>query len=370
MMRTFISPSRYYQGPGILKRLGEFSAQYGKKALILISKNGIGRFGDLIQASFAESEATYQLEAFNGESSQKEIDRVIGVGKDIGADLVVGIGGGKIFDTAKAAAHGLNVPVIIAPTVAASDAPCSALAVIYTEDGAVDHYLYLPANPNLVLMDSAIIAKSPTRFTVSGMGDALATYVEARASYKHDGDNLAGLSAGGSLHVGQAVAKLCYQLLMENGVKAKTALDAGTLTPAVEAVIEANTLLSGLGFESGGVAASHAVHNGFSVLPECHHSLHGEKVAFGIITQLVLENAPTEELNSILDFCVSVGLPVTMAQIGVTDPTPEKIMRVATLACSPNDTGVNMPFAIDPDMVYNAIFAADAFGKIALAKKA
>ncbi len=146
-------------------------------------------------------------------------------------------------------------------------------------------------------------------------------------------------------------------------------MDTGVLTPAVEAVIEANTILSGLGFESGGVAASHAVHNGFSVLPECHHNLHGEKVAFGVITQLVLENAPKEELDEILDFCVSVGLPVTMAEVGVTDPTPEKIMHVAELACDPNDTGVNMPFAINPEMVYNAIYAADAFGKIALKKK-
>lgn len=368
MMRTFISPARYYQGPGMLKRLGEFASQYGKTAHILISKNGIGRFGDLIQESFSGSDASYKLEIFGGESSQSEIDRVTAAAKAAGADLIIGIGGGKIFDTAKASASILKFPVVIAPTVAASDAPCSALSVIYTEDGAVDHYLYLPTNPNLVLVDSMIIAKSPKRFTVSGMGDGLATYIEARASYKHDGNNLAGLSVGGSLHVGQAVAKLCYTLLRENGVKAKTALEVGALTPAVEAVIEANTLLSGLGFESGGVAASHAVHNGFSVLPECHHYLHGEKVAFGVITQLVLENAPQEELDDILDFCVSVGLPVTMAEIGVTEPAPEKIMHVAELACAPTDTGVNMPFTIDPEMVCNAIFAADEFGKTALAR--
>ena len=368
MMRTFISPARYYQGPGLIHRLGEFASSYGKKALVLISKGGKTRNGDTICESFAGSEAECQLEIFGGESSQKEIDRVAEVGKSIAAEVMIGVGGGKVIDTAKAAAFGLGIPVIIVPTVASSDAPCSALAVIYTDDGAVDHYMFMPSNPNLVLVDSAIIVKSPARFTLSGMGDGLATYIEARASYKHDGNNLAGPSAGGSLNVGQAVAKLCFDLLKENGVKAKTALDIGMLTPAVEAVIEANTLLSGLGFESGGVAASHAVHNGFSVLPECHHYLHGEKVAFGVITQLVLENAPKKELDEILDFCVSVGLPVTMAEIGVTDPTPEKIMHVAELACSPSDTGVNMPFAIDPDMVYNAIYAADAFGKIALAK--
>ena len=213
MMRTFISPARYYQGPGLIHRLGEFASSYGKKALVLISKGGKTRNGDTICESFAGSEAECQLEIFGGESSQKEIDRVAEVGKSIAAEVMIGVGGGKVIDTAKAAAFGLGIPVIIVPTVASSDAPCSALAVIYTDDGAVDHYMFMPSNPNLVLVDSAIIVKSPARFTLSGMGDGLATYIEARASYKHDGNNLAGPSAGGSLNVGQAVAKLCFDLL-------------------------------------------------------------------------------------------------------------------------------------------------------------
>ena len=64
---------------------------------------------------------------------------------------------------------------------------------------------------------------------------------------------------------------------MAEGVKAKLALEAGACTPAVEKVIEANTLLSGIGFESGGLAGAHAIHNGFTVLDECHHMYHGEK---------------------------------------------------------------------------------------------
>ena len=117
------------------------------------------------------------------------------------------------------------------------------------------------------------------------------------------------------------------------------------------------------GFESGGVAAAHAVHNGFSALEECHKMYHGEKVAFGVITQLVLENAPEEELNEVLDFCISVGLPVTLKQIGVEEFDYDKILKVAKIACAPTDTAVNMPFDIDPEMVANAIIAADALGE-------
>ncbi|MBQ9328643.1 MAG: glycerol dehydrogenase [Solobacterium sp.] len=365
MVRTFISPNKYIQGPHVLEQVGDYAAKLGDKVLVLISAGGKKRFGEMVEASLTQNQLTYVVEVFNGECSKKEISRIDASVKENGYNLIVAIGGGKVFDTAKAAAFYNDIPIIICPTIAATDAPCSALSVIYTEEGEVEEYLFLKQNPNVVLVDSAIIANSPVRLTVSGMGDALATYFEARASYKHDGDNFAN---GKALHTGIALAKLCYDTLLSDGYKAKVALEHKVVTPAVEAIIEANTLLSGLGFESGGVAASHAVHNGFCALEECHKMYHGEKVAFGVITQLVLENAPEEELNEVLDFCISVGLPVTMKQIGVEDPTPEKIRKVAEIACLPTDTAVNMPFEIDPEMVAGAIIAADALGQARLNK--
>ena len=160
-----------------------------------------------------------------------------------------------------------------------------------------------------------------------------------------------------------ALAELCFDTLMEEGVKAKLALEAGACTEAVERVIEANTLLSGIGFESGGLAGAHAIHNGFTVLEECHSMYHGEKVAFGTITQLVLENVPADELEDIIDFCIELGLPVTLKELGITDPTPEKIMAVAEAACAPTDTIHNMPFEVTPESVAAAILAADRYGR-------
>ena len=160
-----------------------------------------------------------------------------------------------------------------------------------------------------------------------------------------------------------ALAELCFDTLMEEGVKAKLALEAGACTEAVERIIEANTLLSGIGFESGGLAGAHAIHNGFTVLEECHSMYHGEKVAFGTITQLVLENVPADELEDIIDFCIELGLPVTLKELGITDPTPEKIMAVAEAACAPTDTIHNMPFEVTPESVAAAILAADRYGR-------
>lgn len=365
MVKTFIAPSKYIQGPGIFNELGNYVSNYGEKALVLISNGGLRRNGDLIEESFQTANVGLLFEQFNGECTTNEIDRIKQIAQENNIEAIVGVGGGKIFDTAKAAAYYLDLPVIICPTIAGTDAPCSALSVVYTEDGAVESYLFLKQNPDMVVMDSEIIAKSPVRMTISGMGDALATYFEARASHQHGGDNFAN---GKPTLAAMAIAELCYDTLIENGYKARVALESGALTEAVEAVIEANTLLSGIGFESGGVAAAHAVHNGFSELEECHKMSHGEKVSFGVITQLVLENSPVEELDEVLNFCVSVGLPVTLEEIGVTDANEEKILAVAETACAPTDTAVNMPFEIDAQMVKNAIYAADALGRKALGK--
>lgn len=363
MANVFISPGKYLQGPGEMKKLGTYAKTMGRHALVLISAGGKKRIGDLVEKSLAAESMALTFELFGGECSKPEIDRLTQMMAETGCDLVIGIGGGKIFDTAKAVAYYAKTPVIICPTIASTDAPCSALSVIYSPEGVFEEYLLFPANPNLVLMDTEIIAKSPARLTVSGMGDALATYFEARATKASDSTTCAGGKAG---LAAMALARLCYDTLIAEGPKAKLALEVGACTPAVEKIIEANTLPSGIGFESGGLAGAHAIHNGFTVLEETHGMYHGEKVAFGTLVQLMMEDAPEEELEEVLDFCCAVGLPVTLKQLGVTEVTPEKILAVAKASCAPVESIHNMPFEVTAEKVYAAILAADAVGRAAL----
>ena len=360
MANILCSPSKYVQGAGEMKKLGEYAQKYGKKALVLITESGYKRIEDVLKVGFEGYDIEPVYEYFNRECSKTEINRLIAVMNEKGCDVVIGIGGGKILDTAKAVAYYKEVPVLICPTIASTDAPCSALSVIYTDEGVFEEYLFLPANPNMVLMDTEIIAKSPVRLTVSGMGDALATYFEARACQRSGATSCAG---GKTTEAAMALAKLCFDTLMEEGVKAKIALEAGVCTPAVEKVIEANTLLSGIGFESAGLAGAHAIHNGFTVLEECHHMYHGEKVAFGTLTQLVLENVPLDELEDIILWCIEVGLPVTLAELGAGNVTDDQLMEVAKTACAETDTLHNMPFEVTPETVFAAIKAADAYGR-------
>ena len=360
MAKILISPSKYVQGAGELKNLGSYAAVHGKSALALITASGRKRVGAAVESGFAKAGVDLHFEEFHGECSKNEVRRLVALLEEKGCDMVIGIGGGKTLDTAKAVGYYTKKPVLICPTIASTDAPCSALSVLYTDDGVFEEYLFLPANPNLVLMDTEVIAASPVRLTVAGIGDALATYYEARACLRSGATNCAG---GKPSLAAMALAELCRDTLLSDGLKAVLALQEKAVTPAVEKIVEANTLLSGLGFESAGLAGAHAIPNGLTVLPECHHMYHGEKVAFGTITQLVLENVEEEELEEIVSFCIQVGLPVTLKQLGVEEVTDEKLMQVAQAACAENDTLHNMPFEVTPESVCAALKAADACGR-------
>jgi glycerol dehydrogenase len=319
-----------------------------------------------IEEGFSASGSQLIFEEFNQECSKVEIDRLVDICQKEKCEAVIGIGGGKLLDTAKAVAHFHgNAPVIIIPTIASTDAPCSALSVIYTEEGVFQEYLILPKNPNLVIVDSSIIASAPVRLLVAGMGDALATYFEARACRASGAGNMTGLRPPLSA---MALAELCYKTLITDGLKAKMAVEHKSVTIAVENIIEANTLLSGIGFESGGLAAAHAIHNGFTVLPQCHHLYHGEKVAFGTLTQMVLENLPNEEINEVLEFCSSIGLPISLSEMGIDEIKPEEIKAVAEAACAEGETIFNMPCPVTVEDLYGAILTADGLGRNFLRK--
>lgn len=361
------SPERYIQGRGVLKELCQHVERIGKAPFILVSASGKKRVEEPIAESAKEHNTPLTYEIFNGECSRTEINRLIKAFEASGSDVVVGIGGGKIHDTAKAVAHYTGTPVVIVPTIAATDAPCSALSVIYTDDGVFEEYLFLPKSPNIVLVDIDIISKSPARLLVSGMGDALATYFEARACKQSDSQNFLG---GKCTVTSMAIARLCYDTLQADGLKALLSVQAGSCSKSLENIVEANTYLSGIGFESCGIAAAHAIHNGFTAIEETHHFYHGEKVAIGTLSQLMLENATKEELDEVYGFCMDVGLPTTLSDLGIAEVNREQLLKVAELACAPNDTMGNMPFAVTPQMVCDAIIAADAMGHYYKSKRA
>ena len=369
MRKAFICPSKYVQGENELLNLGYFVKLFGSSALLIAHKDDTARVAVQLESTKKQFGIKFINCDFGGECSKNEVEKLKKLAEKESCDCIIGLGGGKAIDTAKCVAAAKS-PLIIVPTIAATDAPTSHSAVLYTDDGAFDDYAYF-TSPDVVLIDTTIIAKAPTRFLVSGMGDALSTYFEARATAASSSNVNAGLPCGAREGYAQpakgtktalALATLCYETLLEEGVKAKYASEAKVVTPALENIIEANILLSGLGFESGGLAGAHAIHDGLTVLHETHNMYHGEKVAFGTLCQLVLENAPQEEIDEVINFCLSVGLPVCLEDLGVVD-IGDRLMEVANKACIKEESVHNMPFKVTAMDVAAAIITADKIGK-------
>jgi glycerol dehydrogenase len=328
-------------------------------ALVVGGRSAIGLLSETWKATFAEAGIAYAVYAFGGECSLSEIERIKQTAVQSKANVVVGAGGGKVLDAARAAAADLDLPVVNCPTVASSDAPCSALSVIYSDDGVVEGSRFYRKNPELVLVDSQVVARSPRRLLVAGMGDALATWFEAKTCFEARRKNLRG---GLSTQTAVTLAELCYKTLLADGADAVRSVETRVVTPALERIIEANTLLSGIGFESSGLAAAHAIHNGLTTVKYSRAFLHGEKVAFGLLAQLVLEGQPRTVCEQVLAFSYEVGLPITLSDIGMAELKPEQLQMVAVRSTIETETIHNEPFEVDAEMVVDAIRGADAMG--------
>ena len=361
--RVFISPSRYIQGPEVLQHIGRYlKILPSTRPLILISPSGRKRFGKSIATSLSENNLTGSFLSFEGECSLEEINRVITEVEENGwneADSFVAVGGGKCVDAGKSIAHRLGLPSVIFPSLASNDAPCSALSVLYSSEGISLGAEYFPNSPAIVAVDTKIVADAPVRYLVSGMGDAMATWYEAETCFNNPKARTT-VGARPTMAAG-AIGRLCAETLYEYGVASISSAESGLLDEALERVVESNTLLSGLGFESGGLAGAHSVAQAFTVIPEVQDTyLHGEMVAFGLLTQLTFEGQ-INELKKAGEFFAKVGLPVNLAQLGIDKSDLSSLNRVMESAQKAS-TMQNEPMLLDTSSLVDAALEADKIG--------
>lgn len=361
-MKAIIFPSKYYQGEGIIGNVAQFVQAYSaKKPMIIWGNRAKANSCAAVVAGLEAAGLTYEEHVFVTDCTKETCDNIVAAVKEKGCDIVVGIGGGKVLDMAKAVAIFANLKVIIAPTIASNDAPTSACTVWYDDDGVCTGFDLWPVSPDIILVDTGIMVKAPVRMLKAGIGDALATNIEAMASCRADNPTCAG---GTPTETVKALAQLCFDILVDNAEDAITAVEAGVVTPAFEKVVEASVLLSGIGWESGGLCTAHALGNGLPALEETHAYMHGEKVAFGIVTELMLDpNIEAEERDFIVSFMADLGLPVCFEDLNMQDVSEERLRAWCEANAGEGSFVHNHAFTVTPDTLYNAMVAADAYGK-------
>jgi glycerol dehydrogenase len=373
MTQIFAAPGRYIQGYKELDRLYRHVAWFGRRLMVITTQGRLDSLKQTLNSSFENSRTQLHYGVFSGEVTRQEIHRLTASMQHLECHGVIGVGGGKVLDAAKAIANQARVPLCIVPTIVSNDAPTSSLSVLYTEAGAFDDVLFFERSPDVVVVDTWVVAQAPVRLLVAGMGDALATFFEARTCVEAHRDNFlgnagAGMKAGGSgakaTLTSMAIAELCYRVLLEDGLAAKCASERQCVTKAFNRVVEANALMSGIGFESNGVATAHAVYCGFSELGRRATMYHGEYVAFGTLVMLVLEGKSSRELDEVLKFCLSIGLPVTFEDLDLADITPDELDCVARAAADPNQTSKVEPFEVTFDEMKAALICASDLGQL------
>ncbi len=322
MIRGAIFPHRYIQGAGAIRELGTHLALLGGKALVVMDP-GVAAFMTSFVSDSVGEKVGLTFHSFAGESTEAAMRSAAEQAATESCDIIVGVGGGKALDTAKGAAFFHPARLVVIPTICASDAPCSKNAVVYNPDHTIDRDIHGLFNPDIVLVDTAIIARAPTRYLSSGIADALATWFEAESCMVTRHTNFTGYSGTRSAY---AIARLCYDTLLANGAAAVRHCDIGIVTPQLEDVVEACTLMSTIGFESGGLAGAHGFHQGLAELPETHRFTHGEKVAIGILAALFMTQKPTETIEKIYQFHLDTRLPICLADLDIVDTSREHLM--------------------------------------------
>lgn len=366
------APGKYIQGYDAFDTMGEQAKLFGKNYFCLsdpIFEDERFTFlrakRDGIKKSFNDNGVDITFETFKGEVTKKEIARISEAVAAGGYDAVLALGGGKVQDTSKPAAMGANLPLIIAPTMIAVNAPCSSATVIYDENHEVDDIYYAPTGPNLVVVDTHVIIEAPRFSIIAGMGDALPTFFEGRVNSENNTNTIYGAKVS---YLGDKLRELCYESLLENGELALKAYDAKVVDPYFERIIQTNTWLSCIAFETTGLSTAHAIEDALNLIPEAQKVLHGYRVAYGTLCLCLIQDRGIEEFEELQDFCARVGLPITLEDMYIVEDVEEKIRNIVPACLEDFDGCYNKPPQANADSIYNAIMMVDALGKEYYAK--
>jgi glycerol dehydrogenase len=360
-------PGRYLQGPGALDALPQIVKTIGARSVLIISDDVVDRaIGARVHDRLRSAGIAEGRLRFPGECTHATIDELATAGAGARGAAVVGLGGGKTIDTAKGVAHALDARLVIAPTIASNDSATSSLIVLYDDAHRVLGAQVLPRSPDVVLVDTMEIVRAPVRFFRAGIGDALSKTFEARQCRASGGLNF---FQGHPPDAASVMADRCQAAIRECGEAAVQAVLRQECTPEVETVTEATVLLSGLGFESGGLSIAHALIRGLSGVPRLSRALHGEMVTFGTVVQLVLEKRGADEIGQHLALLASMGMSASLAALGTDSLSDSELAVVADLTLAAPYTR-NFERQLDAGSIVEAVLEADRLGSERMAPSA
>lgn len=351
-------PQEYICQAGILDTLpDQLKERKTQRVVILHGSISWNKAREYLETLF-DSSVAVQLVSFGGECTYDEVSRVQTIAETFRADSIIGIGGGKIMDTAKYVAYRiLNCSSVLIPTLASNCAPWTSLSVMYTADGEYIGYDFLTQQASLLLIEPQLILDSPVAYFVAGIGDTLAKWYESDALLSLPENQTA------PLLMARAAAHSCKNVIENYAIQAvadaKKQILSDEYIKLMETIILTSGLVGGFGDALARTTGAHGIHDGLTIYPEVHRLLHGEKVAYGVLVQLALDHK-FDELPEVLALFQSLQLPTSLMDLGLV-PTDQLYLELAQSAIDHFPMILNLPYPITPEILAQAIKDIEKF---------
>lgn len=345
------APSEYVLQKGALELLESKLIERNHKKVLVV--HGVKSWEAVRPYWPKLNQIQYEQYVYSGECSLTEIEKVSNIVLSHEYEAIIGVGGGKVLDLVKAAGNHTHKPVVLIPTLASNCAPWTPLSVLYDDFGAYIRYDIYPVSPSLLVIEPEMLVKAPMDLFIAGIGDTLAKWYEADVQLRTIDEKTI------PMMISYHAASQCKEVLVQSAEEAVNASRNGEVNKdfikVVETIIVYGGMVGGFGDHFGRVTGAHAIHNGLTVLEETHHALHGSKVAYGILVQLVLEDR-WDEIRSLIPFYQQLGLPISLRELGIEVVTDEMMSQVAEKATMPEESIHLMPIGvITSTRVKNAI---------------
>ena len=353
LLSLTVAPAQVLRGSQALELSGKAIARLGHRPLVVGGNSTLAALASKLQPVLEQQQLSYAKRSYTPDCSEASLASLKKAAASHQADFIIGIGGGKALDTAKLLAHQCGLPIVTIPTSAATCAAWTALSNIYSDQGAFLYDVGLDRCPDLLVLDYSLIQTAPQRTLVAGIGDALAKWYEASVS--------SGSSPFTLIIAAVQQARVLRDILFQKSADALKEPGSEAWREVVDATVLLAGVIGGLGGAQCRTVAAHAVHNGLTHLPAAHDVLHGEKVAYGILVQLRLEEMlqgnqlAASARQQLLKFYDEIGLPQTLDALGLGNISLAELRKVAEIACKPNSDIHRLPFEVVPEQLLAAM---------------
>ncbi len=303
-------------GNHVIDRLGSICREFDYSSALIVTGKNTYRIAGKHSEAILEDEGLNVCTTLVSDATRDTVESVKTAIDKSGADVVLGIGGGRNIDVAKLSSFEKDRFFISVPTVASHDGIASNLASI---KGSERPYTVAASSPIAVVMDSKIIQESPYRFTASGCGDMICKAVEVRdwrLAYRENNDYY-GVYAG-------SLSLMSSQHVIENAQLIKKRTEEGIRT-LLEALVSCGVAMSIAGSSRPTSGSSHLFSHALDQISETH-ALHGEQCGVGSIIMAKLHGLNWQSLR---DGLKAIGAPTTAEELGIPSKTIIKALRLA-----------------------------------------